>query len=350
MPTRLARPTLTAALPRTTRPPGGLKRDGARSLASMMAKYAAGAYRGFALDRTQTYTTQDWDALQATGANIVRAPIWMNRAPTGISYAAPDLTWHIDAMNQCALRGIGVILTLVPFPDAEAVEYWDIPELQPHLAGRWVEIAQVVRNHPALVGYDIINEPVGGAAIPGDTAGTPLKKAYWLSISQPICTALRAVDPNTPILWEPYRWGLPDQFWQSEAPTVEGLVLSCHWYQPKEYTHQGIGEYPTPLALPVSDYSATLLEARKIAARRGLPMFIGECGNVRWAPEGETWFARAIALFRTERWGWCIHVWRPVWEGWDTEIPIGATYGQSPGSRSPTSPAFLAVKAGIAAP
>jgi hypothetical protein len=94
-----------------------------------------------------------------------------------------------------------------------------------------------------------------------------------------------------------------------------------------------------------------MAEALAIVTRLGYPMFVGEFGALRWSPSIETWFSRACAYFKTQSWSWTVHVWRPVDEGFDIEIEVGTGYGIVPRSaaRSPTSPALLAVKAGIAA-
>lgn len=308
----------------------------------VMAKFKVGAYRGFGLDNTNTYYKEDWDDLAATKATVVRVPVWMYRAPTGTAYLDPDVSWLINALKQCASRNIGVIVVLCPLPAFTESEFWESPALQSEIINKWVTIANKVKVYPSLVGYDLINEPVGGLPIPNDTAGTPLKKAVWEAFSQRICTALRAADNITPIIWEPYAWGLPDQFWLSEPPKISNLVLSFHWYEPREYTHQGEPRVP----LPAENYSSVLLEARLISARLGLPMYIGEFGTLRWSPDSNTWLNRAIALFKAENWNWSVFLWRPKSDGWDYEVPITAEWM---GARDPTTPAITAIKAGIIA-
>lgn len=310
--------------------------------AEIMAKFKAGTYRGFGLDNTNTYSTEDWNDLAATKANVVRVPIWMYRAPTGTAYLDPDLSWAIDALKQCASRNIGVILVLCPLPAFTESEFWESPALQDEIISKWVTIANKAKVYSSLIGYDLINEPIGGLPVPGDTAGTPLKKAVWQEFSQRICAALRAADNFTPIIWEPYAWGLPDQFWLSEPPKVTNLVLSFHWYEPREYTHQGEPRVP----LPAEDYSSVLLEARKISARLGLPMFVGEFGALRWSPDSNIWLSRSIALFKAENWNWTVFLWRPKSDGWDYEIPVTAPWM---GDRNPATPAITAIKAGITA-
>lgn len=319
-----------------------------RPLAARMAEFAAGTLRGFALDADKAggYTPRDFADMAATGANVCRAPIRLKKNAAGTGYLPPDLKFAINALTQCAPLGIRVIVVLSPLPDGQAAEWWINCDLQQDLPVQWVAIAQALKGYPALQAYDLINEPVGAPVLPGDGTGKGYK-AWWLSIAQAMCTALRSVDADTPLMVEPANWGNPDQFWLFNMPKATGVVASFHWYQSNPYCMQGINGYPMPLPLPADTGTSVLTEARKIAARYGIPVFVGEMNAIRWAPGRELWLARSFALFKTEKWGWCVHVWRG-WEGWDPEI-LGtvAPFTGTPAMRTSTSPALLAIIAGI---
>lgn len=300
------------------------------------------------MDQTKTYTAQDFADLAATGANVVRWPIHLTRDPAAPRYLPANLAPTIDVLNRCAPLGVRVILVLCPVPVGPSSEWWANPDLQQDIVSQWVTIAKAVQRHPALQAYDIINEPVGAPVLPGNGTGVN-HKTWWLSIAQVICTALRAADTQTPIMVEPSQWGLPDQFWLTNAVKVTGLVASFHWYEPQPYTHQGLNGLPAPVALPATNLTEKLLEARKFAARYGVPVFVGEFNAVRWAPGADVWLDRAVKLFAAEKWGWCVHVWRG-WEGWDVEIPASvAAFKGTSADRRADAPALLAVKAGIRA-
>lgn len=319
-----------------------------RRLTTRIGEFAAGTLRGFALDQTKVYTAQDFADLAATGANVVRLPIHLTRDPAASSYLPANLAPAVDVLTRCAPLGIRVILVLVPVPVGNASEWWSNPDLQQDIVAQWVTIARTVKAYPALQAYDLINEPVGAPVLAGD-AKNKNAKTWWLSISQVLCDAIRRVDTQTPIMIEPTVWGQPGQFWLSNAVKTTGLVASFHWYEPGPYTHQGINGYPMGAALPQTDLTEKMLEARKFAARYGIPMFVGEFNAVRWAPESHVWLERAIKLFAAEKWGWAAHVWRG-WEGWDVEIPSTvAPFTGAPAMRRPDTPAMLAIKQGFAA-
>lgn len=312
-----------------------------------MAEFADGTLRGFCLDQTKTYSAQDLADLAAMGANVVRLPIHLTRDPTAPRYLPANLAPAIDLLNRCAPLGIRVIVVMVPLP-FPASEWWANPDLQQDIVSQWTLIAKRLKQYPALQAYDIINEPVGAPVAAGNGTGIN-HKTWWLSIAQNICTAIRTTDTQTPLMVEPSQWGLPDQFWLSNAVQTTGLVASFHWYQPREYSHQGISGLPMPVQLPTTDFSTTLTEARKFAARYGIPVFVGEVGVMRWAPGADVWFTRAFGLFRAEKWGWTVHVFRG-WDGWDVEIPSTvAPFTGTAAHRRADTPSMLAIRAGIAA-
>lgn len=279
-----------------------------RTLKSKMKEFQSGTLRGFALDADKAYSPQDYIDLAATGANVVRVPIRLHLAPGGDTYLPPDLTLTWQALTLCAPLGVRVILVLVPLPDAHDIQWWDNPAQQQQLADWWVTIAKAVKQAPALQAYDIINEPVGA----GDGR---VGKTRWMAVAQVIATALRAADARTPIMVEPHAWGLANELWQTLPIKVRGLVYSIHWYEPHAYTMQQDGK----TKLPAADFGEVLAEARKFSATHGIPIFVGEFGAMRWAPDRPEWMRRAVALFNAESWGWACHVWRPAWEGFDPE-------------------------------
>lgn len=317
-----------------------------RRLSTRIGMFASGSLRGFALDADADYDPQDFADLAGIGCTVVRMPIRLHR--DGNVYRAPDLTAVADVLAQCATLDINVILVLVPLPAGQSSEWWAQPDLQQSITAHWLTIARAFKNAPALIGYDLINEPVGAPVLAGNGTGIE-HKTWWLSIAQVLCNAIRTVDTQTPILVEPSQWGLPDQFWLSNLPRSTGLVASFHWYEPRAYSHQGINGLPMPVPLPLSDLSDKLLETRKIAARYGVPVFVGEFNAARWAAENDVWLSRAIAMFAAEKWGWCVHVFRG-WEGWDVEIPATVKPFQGKASdRRNDTPALIAIKAGISA-
>lgn len=301
-----------------------------RFMSTRLRDFQAGTLKGFCIDRLKNpagpdpYTAHDFEDLRATGANVVRVPIILNKQADGAAYAWPeaDVAYAERVLAHGARLGLRVIITVHPLPGGQVSEWWGSASLQQSLASTWGQLARRLEFCPALQGYDLINEPTG-ATYDAD------RKTYWTAISQNLCNAIRAEDRRTPILWEPCWWGLPGSFWQSTPPVADGLVASFHWYDPHSITHQGLPGYPAGQPYPTDKADKGLGyermgEARKFCARYGLPMFVGEFSCVRWASgdSARQYISDALDLFDTERWGWTYHVWRG-YDGWDSEIPQG---------------------------
>ncbi|MBM4398062.1 MAG: cellulase family glycosylhydrolase [Deltaproteobacteria bacterium] len=121
-------------------------------------------------------------------------------------------------------------------------DFWDgawTPDdlaLQDHVVWAWQKLAEVVRGHPALLGYGPFNEPhcytglAGRLLYPGETRCEEALSAFYRRFA----FAIRAVDPDSLLFVEPpLAMIAPD--WDGadtgiELPPVPGVVLSVHWY------------------------------------------------------------------------------------------------------------------------
>ncbi|MDP3824277.1 MAG: hypothetical protein Q8R33_22625, partial [Burkholderiales bacterium] len=135
---------------------------------------------------------------------------------------------------------------------------------------------------------------------------------------------------------------------------LPGLVYSFHFYEPHEFTHQGLPGQPAALVYPGQGWDKARLsqamgEARKFAAKHRAPMYVGEFSCVRWAPGGSCprYLADAVSLFETEAWSWTYHCWR-CYQGWDSEvpqhIPQAQRAGYLPAHRRADSPSLLLLR------
>jgi len=74
--------------------------------------------------------------------------------------------------------------------------------LQNSFIAMWQAIATHWVGSTTIAGYDLWNEP----------HGTGASQAAWITLSQQSTSAIRAIDPNHVIIWEPFEWGLPYGF------------------------------------------------------------------------------------------------------------------------------------------
>jgi endoglycosylceramidase len=88
--------------------------------------------------------------------------------------------------------------------------------LQTHFARAWAEVANRFKDHPALIGYDILNEPSPGSALdarefsntPDDGPAAEFDRTMLTDFYQRVINAIREVDEEGWILYEP-RYAAP---------------------------------------------------------------------------------------------------------------------------------------------
>ena len=128
----------------------------------------------------------------------------------------------------------------------------------------WRGIARTLRGHPAVVGYDLLNEPwVAGA--PGVFERTTLSSFY-----RRVTRAIRSVDPHTPIYFEPvavYQVAVP---FTGTSPDRKAV------FAPHVYTER---EAESPITTEGQSEQISLDKAVSDAFALGAGLWIGEWGN-----------------------------------------------------------------------
>lgn len=177
-----------------------------------------------------------------------------NQIPT-LEIIAAQIT---NLLNLCQERGIGVIFCLQSYYQGVAGNLWASQSLQNDLATFWKIFAQKWKMHPALIAYEILNEPSPGRAStwPNYTnmrLSTNLNN--FTKLMNECVTAIRSTttgagDATTPIIVSSINGsdlaGFDYFFDSANAGTnlVQGtsIVYTGHFYGPFRYTHQGIYE------------------------------------------------------------------------------------------------------------
>ena len=178
-------------------------------------------------------------------------------------YAYKQSGW--DFLNQnlewAKANGITFILNMhVPQggfqSNAEGGALWDVLANQKRLIALWREIARRYANEPAIVAYDLVNEPV-----------VTKDKSQWQRLAQQLVDAIREVDANHLIFVERINGITPGNYANDAEMNFVFINdpankwgLTFHFYSPIAYTHQYApwvpgfkntdgGKYPDP-ALP----------------------------------------------------------------------------------------------------
>ena len=176
---------------------------------------------------------------------------------------------------------------------------------------QWEEIARRFKgNHDVIYGYDLVNEPLDRGGLLYD----------FPSLMRRCAEAIRAIDPDTPIIYEANHNAAPNGFGFLSPVRMDNVIYSVHMYGPLDFTHQGLfkkAEDWTPVAYPNSGKGWDkewlrhyLKPVRDFQLETGARIFVGEFSAVAYAPGAADWLRDCIDLFREYGWDWTYHAFR----------------------------------------
>ncbi len=230
-----------------------------------------------------------------------------------------------EGLDVCRQAGILVVIDLHTPPGgrnaASECRIFHEKRFQDAFVQIWEEIARRYRHHPAVWGYDLVNEPVEGA-VPPDLM-------TWHELAETTARRVREIDSCHAIIIEPGPWGSPERLDWFEPLPVSGLVYSVHMYQPLAFTHQGVHDssvgmrYPGEIGGKYYDKEVLrqiLDPVVRYQRDYGVHIYIGEFSAIRWAPDESAYryLRDCIELFEEYGWDWAYHAFRE-WDGWSVE-------------------------------
>ena len=197
-----------------------------------------------------------------------------------------------------------------------------------NLATFWTAMAQRYVNEPAIVAYDLLNEPVTDYFSQG---------SWYNNVLPAAVAAVRSVDPSIWLVVESEYQGQAGNFNTMPVLADPYVIYSFHMYSPPSYTSQGIGSfvgytatYPGTNSIwgPADTNSiythwdkedlrdAMMTEINFSLANPDKRILVGEFGALRWASGADRWLNDCIELFEEYGWDWCNHS-PSGWNGWN---------------------------------
>ena len=237
----------------------------------------------------------DFARIRAAGFDTVRLPVrWMNKSDPQPPHAL-DPAWLArvaEVVDQALAADLNVILNSHHF---DAV-HEDPPAGAPWLAAVWRQIAAHFADRPAArLWFEIENEP-----------HDKLDNGNLVATLAPALAAIRATNPDRPVVIGGGNWSGVDSLATLELPDDRNVHPTFHYYEPFDFTHQGASwAGPVPKA-GTRDYgtradaerlAADVAKVRAYIARTGLTPFMGETG----AYDGGTSLAERIEYHSTVR-------------------------------------------------
>ena len=219
----------------------------------------------------------DFVRIRAAGFDTVRIPVrWSNKAGDGPDYTI-DPKWMArvtEVVDQALAADLNVILN-----DHHFNALHEQPQAnRDKLAAIWRQVAAHFADRPVgRMWFEIENEPHD--ALTNDNLVATLA---------PALAAIRATNPDRPVVIGGSNWSGIDSLATLELPEDPNVHPTFHYYEPFDFTHQGAtwaGQVPKART---RDYG-TRADAERLAtdvakleayiARTGLTPFMGETGS-----------------------------------------------------------------------
>jgi aryl-phospho-beta-D-glucosidase BglC (GH1 family) len=322
-----------------------------------------------------------WFEAKAAGIALVRlAPNkWKSARRDFLVGDADDYAGLVEAdfaalkrsLDDAQEAGVKVVLTMLTLPGSRYTQanggtpdfrLWRDPRFLPQAARLWRDLARRLKSHPAIVGYNPLNEPVperaaGVASSDEDllawharVRGTP---ADLNRFDAEMIKAIRWEDRETPVVLDCGWWANASAVSYLKPAADDKTLYSIHVYNPFEYTNRqkndGRFGYPGKF-VNTSGEGASRREAevelnrayleRVVAPvgawqkKYGVPasrIFVGEFGCNRTVAGAAGYLADLISIFDARGWHWAFYSFRDdgAWGGMDYELgakPPGAAY------------------------
>ena len=278
-------------------------------------------------------TEDDIETLHQWGATMARFQIMRRFLSVEDNQDLPEYWAWIDkrldnlenVLKWAQARGMKICVDLHSFPGGLRASDRDSNMLHDEkwaaaFVETWRRIARRFNGHPALYGYDLVNEPK-------QISFAPI--SYW-EIQRRAAEAIREIDPVTPIVVESNMAASPGAFRYLSPLAMDNVIYQCHIYGPQPFTHQGVATnarkhngkipfWPDPSKGWDRDYIRERVKAvRVFQEKHKCRIYVGEFSAVGYAPGADQWIRDAISVFEEFGWDWTYHAFRE-WPGWSVE-------------------------------
>lgn len=194
----------------------------------------------------------------------------------------------------------------------------------------WRQLAAALRGHPALAGYNVINEPHPSKK--KDTKGFDLSSFY-----DRVIAAIRESDLTTPVILDGDDYGSPEGIERLRPAADPNAIYAFHYYGPWEYASgQNRNRWTYPGMIPEWEGASTskYWDAKAIIRamdpvvrwqhRFNIPsnrIWAAEFGIVRTNPGASTWLDDVVTNLEKNGWHWALYAFREdVYPAMDLEL------------------------------
>ena len=262
-----------------------------------------------------------------------------------------DLEKLMIVLDRADRHGVKIVLTTFSLPGRRWRQHnnmefdfrlWNDHGFQDRAMAFWQELAFELKDHPAIVGYNIVNEPHPEREA-GFQAGRIDGFDKWLEENEggvadlnrfyvQILSAIRSVDKETPVFVDSRFHANPAGFHTLKPIEDPAVFYSFHFYEPWIFTtfrvNNGRFAYPDRMpsgngdetkAWTILDLSARMQPVREWSEKHGIPVnrvHFAEFGCGRKVAGSKQYLSDVIELVNDAGWHWAFYSFRAG--GWDS--------------------------------
>lgn len=245
------------------------------------------------------FIADDLKKIADLGFNHIRVPIKWERSDRSIAnapYTIKDDFMQIiqNVVDEALKNKLHVIINmhhhdnLFANPSAEKLRF----------ISQWEQISDYFKNYPDSLLFEILNEP-----------HDKLTPALWNEYSKEALNVIRKTNPERCVLLGTAEWGGVGGLKSLEIPNDQNIIVTVHYYNPFEFTHQGASWSEGSEAWVGTQWHDTELErqavvedfklALNLAKDKNIPIHVGEFGafsradidsRVSWTRFLSRWF------------------------------------------------------------
>lgn len=260
-------------------------------------------------------------------------------------------------LDAAEAKGMKVIITVLSLPGDRWRQFngaknddriWNDTEYHKQAAQFWKDLAARLKNHPAVIGYNLINEPHPETGTGFHDFWTQDYSEWYAkvehtaadlnSLYDTITKEIRTVDQTTPIIVDSGLYATPWAFTYLKPINDPNVLYAFHMYEPYEMTSQNKKKgfaYSYPGSVKVGD-DETEKEFNRLALKQfvepvaewasdhNIPanrIIVSEFGTNRMVQGADRYIADLISIFNEYGWHWAFYAFREdTWDGMDYEL------------------------------